>query len=180
MVAADEPISRFIVHTKGYFSAENRRVKRRAFMPDPTDNETSCYRTQRLRTSQIGKLCRKHVTDRFHGRAEIIAREIITLVCFNSARQQPAKTRNDHKLVRATKRSGYHGHRSWPIKRRYICQTTEDGFYFWRFSLWDKQWTGTSKGLVLLGLAYTACSGRWTEPYELARGRISGHESRTF
>lgn len=76
VVAADEPISRFLLHSRGYFSAENRRVKRRAFMPDPKDKETSCYRTQGMSAYQIWEHCRKYVMERFHGRAEIVAAEI--------------------------------------------------------------------------------------------------------
>jgi len=76
MVAADESISRFILHGKNYFSAKTRRVKRRAFMPDPKDNETSCYRTQDMRAPHIWELCRKHVNERFYGRAEIVASEV--------------------------------------------------------------------------------------------------------
>src|SRR5436309_15005684 len=72
VVAADEPISRFLLHSRGYFSAENRRVKRRAFMPDPKDKETSCYRTQGMRASQIWGHCRKYVKARFRERAEIV------------------------------------------------------------------------------------------------------------
>ena len=45
-------------------------------MPDPNDNETSCYRTQHMRPSQIWELCRKHVNERLYGRAEIVASEI--------------------------------------------------------------------------------------------------------
>jgi hypothetical protein len=75
-VGHNEPITRFIVHTKGYFSAQNRRAKRKAFMPDPTDNELSCYRTLDLRAVQIWELCRKYVNKRFHARAELVALEI--------------------------------------------------------------------------------------------------------
>src|SRR5262245_41272168 len=78
-VAADEPITRFILHTRGYFSVENRRVKRRAFMPDPKDNELSCYRTQGLRAREIWELCRRYVNERFHARAELVASEITSI-----------------------------------------------------------------------------------------------------
>src|SRR2546429_9814874 len=76
VVAADEPISRFLLHSRGYFSAENRRIKRRGFIPDPQDKKNSCYRTQGIRGSQIWEDCWKNVKERFYRRAENVAVEI--------------------------------------------------------------------------------------------------------
>jgi hypothetical protein len=75
-----EVVARYLVHKKGYFSEIEDRIKRRAFMPDPIDNETSVYRIQGADESLIWAIGRYRVADpqekHLYGRADIAASDV--------------------------------------------------------------------------------------------------------
>ncbi len=61
-VSPSERISRYILHRKGRFSREKRRVKPAAFLPPP-NLEMSVYRTGTLDEPEIREIGNKYVAE---------------------------------------------------------------------------------------------------------------------
>jgi hypothetical protein len=94
-IAPTEPLTRYLIHRKGFFSEVENRVKRRAFMPHPRDNETSVFRIQDAAEPRIWAMGRTFVADPqgrpLYGRADILASLVTDLRLTTRAEDAPPR-----------------------------------------------------------------------------------------
>lgn len=91
---ANEPIARFLT-SKSDFSAQQRRVRERAFLPHPALHECSVFRVESLETWEIFRLGREHVkVRRIYGYAEFAVRDATSLDLEVSPAEPPPRHAN--------------------------------------------------------------------------------------